>query len=461
MAELLLSIDVQKYDHLVQALVVQIDALPELCQLVFQMCSMAPNDYKELGFTIITEVYDLLNDEPCAEAGESSLQLMMTEWLLEGYGRRAFPVVVKYKTSDLVKRFRYMELVAKYLKQTGLELLMKGLLINPKSNQLAEHQTYTKQMLTLLQGLYLAKYQHKLWSFFETEDDPETISLVAGILAKAENNSLEYVRQKLKASKVNTRFLAIQTLAYINNLEAIQLLKCHLKKERSKRLKEWGNHFLKSNEDEGLNATQGVENLPCYWFDTFAQKTMNLCIKTAVANQENITDIITRINLCYDEKEYRITGIELFFWQEKSLYLKLPKVKSNIPLNIDFVDVQDATLPLFCEKHRLGVPKEFQWGDSNYLIEQLYYLSLIDIALLLPKKLHLKGLKCSKDTAVYLVTQEVEDLVEQSWATRYERSIAKQLARVIENEQVLAAFTKICYKSVSKQQWMQGLLSFD
>lgn len=466
-AELLLSLDVAKYDEVVQDLLACIDTLQDVHRVAWAMLKADEDRFKALVFDMIALMLEQLEEDEelmythvSPETLHNSFSLSLIHCLLQYYGRKALGVIDKYKTNDLAKRLQYMELIATYLRQHGLDILIKGLLSKPKKVDSIEYQAYIKQMLELLQGLYLAKYQHKLWSFFEAEDDLETVDLVANVLAKAEGNTLEYVRQKLKASKLNTRSLAMQTLAYINTTEATQLLEGHLKKERSKRLKEWGSHFLQNRLEDDENTIQNVEDIPCYWFDNFAQKTINLCLKEAVANQSEITDIITQINLCYDEQEYRIDGIELVFWRDSSVCMTIPKVKSNIPLHLDFVDVQDKTLPMFCQQYRLGVPKELQWGDSNYLIEKLYYLSLIEAALLLPKKLHTKGLKCSKNTEVFLVTSAVEDLVEQAWAERYINAITKQLARVFESEQALEAFAKICYKSATKQKWLQSLVDF-
>ena len=464
MVELLSSLDVSKYDEVIKDIFACIDSPLEVYRAVVVLLRVDKERYKELVFEIMELVFEQMTEDTpltytqaAPKALHHSLWLSLVHCLLEHYGRRALPVVDSYTTNELSKRLQYMELIATYLKQYGLEILMKALLSKPKKNEVGDHRQYIKQMLGVMQGLYLAKYQHKLWSFFETEDEPETVSLVAKVLAKAESNTLEFVRSKLKASKVNTRFLAMQTLAHINTTEAQQLLEVYLKKERSKRLKEWGNHFLQNTQIPVADEA----DIPVYWFDNFAQKTINLCVKEAVANQEEIEGIITEVKLCYDESEYRINGVELVFWQGNSLYMNVPKVKSNIPLHIDFVDVQDMTLPTLCEQYRLGVPKELQWGDSNYLIEQLYYLSLIEVALLLPKKLHTKGLKCSKNTEVYLATTDVEDLVEQAWADRYISAIAKQLARVFDNEEVLGAFAKVCYKSVTKQKWLQSLVDFN
>jgi hypothetical protein len=463
MMELLLLLDVPRYDEVIQNIFVCIDSPQDVYRAVVVLLKADKERYKELTFEMMELVFEQMREDTpltytqaAPENLHHSLWLSLVHCLLEHYGRRALPTVSNYTTNELAKRVQYMELIAIYLKQHGVEILMKALLSKPKKNEVGDHQQYIKQMLGLMQGLYLAKYQHKLWSFFETEDEPETLSLVAKVLAKAESNTLEFVRQKLKASKVNTRFLAMQTLAYINTSEAQQLLEVYLKKERSKRLKEWGNHFLQNAQIPVVDEV----DIPVYWFDNFAQKTINLCVKEMVANQGEIEDIITEVKLCYDEQEYRINGVELLFWQGNSLYMNVPKVKSNIPLHVDFIDVQDMTLPTLCEQYRLGVPKELQWGDSNYLIEQLYYLSLIEVALLLPKKLHAKGLKCSKNTVVYLATTDVEDLVEQAWADRYVSAIAKQLTRVFDNEEALEAFAKVCYKSATKQKWLQSLVDF-
>lgn len=466
MIEFLLLLNIPKYDEVVQNIFACVDSPQDVYRAVCVLLKADKERYKELAFGMMELVFEQMREDAslaytqmAPEALHHSLWLSLVHCLLEHYGRRALPVVSNYTTNELPKRLQYMELIATYLKQHGLEILMKALLSKPKKNEVGNHQEYTKQMLGLMQGFYLAKYQHKLWSFFEAEDDPETVSLVAKILAKAESNTLEFVRQKLKASKVNTRFLAMQTLAYINTFEAQQLLEVYLKKERSKRLKEWGNHFIENTSN--IDSTAEVEDIPVYWFDNFAQKTINLCVKEVLANQGEIIDIIAQVKLCYDEQEYRVNGVELVFWQGDSMYMHLPKVKSNIPLHLDFVDVQDMTLPALYEQYRLGVPKELQWGDSNYLIEQLYYLSLIELALLLPKKLHIKGLKCSKNTEVYLATTDVEDLVEQAWADRYVSAIAKQLARVFDSEEALEAFAKVCYKSATKQKWLQSLVDFN
>ncbi len=461
--ELLSSLDISRYDEVIQDVFACLDSPQDVYRTVSVLLKADKVRYKELAFETMELLFEqMTEDSPviytqaAPETLHHSLWLSLVHCLLAHYGRRALSVVSSYTTNELAKRLQYMELIATYLKQYGLEILMKALLSKPKKNDVGDHQQYIKQMLGLMQGLYLAKYQHKLWSFFETEDEPETISLVAKILAKAESNTLEFVRQKLKASKVNTRFLAMQTLTHINTAEAQQLLEAYLKKERSKRLKEWGNHFLQNVQIPVVDEV----DIPVYWFDNFAQKTINLCVKEVVANQSEIEGVITEVKLCYDEQEYRINGVELLFWQGNSLYMNVPKVKSNIPLHIDFVDVQDTTLSVLCEQYRLGVPKELQWGDSNYLIEQLYYLNLIEVALLLPKKLHTKELLCSKNTEVYLTTTDVEDLVEQVWVDRYVSAIAKQLTRVFDNEEALAAFAKVCYKSATKQKWLQSLVDF-
>lgn len=458
MMELLLAIDAQKYNETIRELVPQLQTAQSLYQAAFVLHKADTESYGELALEIVTEVYQQLDEDETVtepkvvfEGYESSLQITLIAWLLANYGRKVLPLVVKYKTNSLKQRLQYLKVVAQYLRQTGADILMKFLFAKIKPEEDIDEKVYISKILELLQDLYPAKYQQKLWGAFETEDDAEIVALVAGVLAKLEDKTLENVRQKLVASKVNTRFLAMQTLARIPCQQATQLLESRQTKERSKRLKEWLNNHLATDTRSENGQTSGNAR---YLFDVFAKKTLDACLKVILANQESITTEIAQINVCYDEQEYRMNKVELVFSQGKRLQFALPHIKSAIPVHIDFIDVQDEVLPPFIEKHRLGAQKELQWGESHHLIEELYYFNLVSVLLTLPEKLQAKEVKCSEDVKIYLVTQDVEDLVEQVWADRYFASISRQLPRIFNDAESLATFAEICYKAVTPQKWM-------
>jgi len=199
-----------------------------------------------------------------------------------------------------------------------------------------------------------------------------------------------------------------------------------------------------------------------YHFDEFASAISASALQSILASNAKMTGEVRAIILMKDASESILPQEIWLSAAEKGsdaddvmcnkLSFDLQYPKAPIPFHVDYIQEQDALLPLLNEKFTV----ELDWSRIGLLRSMLDFALESAMREMVPA-LRQHGIAVSEDFSLYWIDDDGMDSV--SDLAFYEKVLKRALNENFANRpEALREFAAFCYKAPKQQSWLRSLL---